>query len=91
MRAEDILPNQTDFIEQGGLRLRKGSVAAFLANARILDDPQAAATDQQQAEADLQALLPVLDALGLFEVFEVKPAAARQLVARYLATRPAAA
>lgn len=70
MRAEDILPDDRDIAHLGGVAVRKGSVAAFLANARVLADPAAPAQAREQAERDARELLPALRALGLFEAME---------------------
>ena len=83
MRPEDILPDSVDHITIQGTSLRKGTVAAFLANVRIWLDEQANADARAQAEADLAATLPALHALGLFEVLEVRDAALREWLARH--------
>ncbi|QWP76890.1 hypothetical protein J5226_00290 [Lysobacter sp. K5869] len=72
MRAQDILPELQNEVRVGGLVARKGSVAAFLANARVLADPAAPAEARAQAERDTRELLPALRALGLFEVMDVR-------------------
>ena len=76
MKAEDILPDRQDRIHLGGVEIRKGSVGAFIANARLLPAEQ-----RRQAEEDLRALLPAIRALGLLELFELRDARLRTLVA----------
>jgi hypothetical protein len=78
MKAQDIIPDGQDFTVIGGRTVRKGSVGAFLANARILEDASASAEDKQSARQDLHALVPTLDALGLFDVFELRCATLRE-------------
>jgi hypothetical protein len=85
MRAQDVLPDGQDFAVIDGQPLRKGSVAAFLANVRILEDASTLAADRQAAEQDLVSLIPTLDALGLFDVFELRSPALRAEVARHRA------
>ncbi|MFH0131011.1 hypothetical protein ACGLHS_12430 [Variovorax sp. VaC1] len=85
MQAQDVLPDGQDFVVRNGLTLRKGSVGAFLANAQLLQDPLATPEARQAAERDLIALLPALDALGLFDVFELRSPALRDEVARHRA------
>jgi hypothetical protein len=68
MRAEDILPDDTSHIERGGMTLRKGTVAAFLANAAVWLDPGADAAAVAAAEAAMIEARPALDALGLFDI-----------------------
>ena len=82
MKAQDVLPDGEDFTVVNGRTLRKGSVAAFLANVRILEDAGASAADRHAAEQDLALLVPTLDALGLFDVFELRSPALRDEVAR---------
>lgn len=82
MRPEDLLPDDQDHVQRDGLTVRKGSVGAFLANARLLQDPAASHADRASAERDLRALLPGLHALGLFDVLVPRDPALRQLVER---------
>ena len=85
MQAQDVLPDGQDFVVRNGLTLRKGSVGAFLVNAQLLQDPNATLEARQAAERDLIALLPALEALGLFDVFELRSPALRDEVARHRA------
>ena len=84
MRPEDVLPDDVNRGEINGVSVRKGSVGAFLANARILADPAASAQDRAIAERDLVALLPGMPALGLFDVFAIRDERLRALVERHL-------
>ena len=84
MRPEDVLPDDVNRGEINGVSIRKGSVGAFLANARILADPAASAEDRATAERDLVALLPGMRALGLFDVFAIRDETLRALVDRHL-------
>lgn len=77
MRAEQMLPDQTDRIESGGTTIRKGTVGAFLINARALTDPETTPAERARAEADALDALPALRALGLFDVMEVRDPALR--------------
>ncbi|NTX41967.1 hypothetical protein HT749_00970 [Burkholderia cepacia] len=77
MRAEQMLPDQTDRITLGDTTIRKGTVGAFLVNARVLTDPNAAPAERARAEADAIDALPALRALGLFDVLEVRDPALR--------------
>lgn len=80
MRAQDILPERQNEVRIGDIVARKGSVAAFLANARVLADPAAPAEARAQAERDTRELLPALRALGLFELLEIRDAQVRAWV-----------
>jgi hypothetical protein len=85
MRPEEVLPDDVNRGEINGVSIRKGSVGAFLANARVLADPAASAQDRSTAERDLIALLPALRALGLFDVLAIRDEKLRALVDRHLA------
>ncbi|ALM51474.1 hypothetical protein [Halomonas huangheensis] len=80
MRAEDILADDQQQVERRGVTIRKGSVGAFLANARILSDASTDAEKHARAERDILGLLPALQALGLFEVFAIRDATLARLV-----------
>lgn len=80
MRATDLLPDDTNHADAGGVTVRKGSVGAFLVNARVLADATASADARATAERDLIELVPALRALGLFEIFEIRDPALRALV-----------
>ena len=71
-RAQDLLPDDIDQAKFGGQSVRKGSVGAFLANARTLTDPTATIEARAAAERDIIELLPALRALGLFDVLEIR-------------------
>jgi len=72
MKAEDLLPDDQNRADIRGLSVRKGTVAAFLANARTWIDPQASAVERSVAEQDMAEALPALRGVGLFEVLEVR-------------------
>lgn len=88
MVPEDILADGQQHLDLDGLRVRKGSVAAFMANVRLLDAPDCLPAARERARADLLALLPGLRALGLFDVFALKSAAAQAIVDAAPAPRP---
>jgi len=81
MRAEDVLPDHINQTQLHGVTLRKGTVAAFLANARLWCDPQTATADRAAVERDMSDALPALRALGLFELLEVRDAGLRDWLA----------
>ncbi|MFT0544898.1 hypothetical protein ACMHYO_00890 [Allopusillimonas ginsengisoli] len=80
MRAEDILSDEQNQVERGGVVIRKGTVAAFMANARVWCDPGADVAQRQNAERDILDALPGLHALGVFDVFSVKDAELRRFL-----------
>lgn len=80
MKAQDVLSDNQNQVERNGVVIRKGSVGAFLANARIWCDPAVDASLRATAEADIVEGLPVLRELDLFDVFEVRNDALRALI-----------
>ncbi|KWF38124.1 hypothetical protein [Burkholderia pseudomultivorans] len=77
MRAEQLLPDDQNRIGTGNTTIRKGTVGAFLVNARVLTDPHASTAERARAEADVLDALPALRALGLFDVLDVRDGALR--------------
>ena len=82
MKAEDILPDDVNLRPFGELIVRKGTVAAFLANARTWLADASTADERATAERDLLDTLPALAALGLFDVLEVRDPRLRALIDR---------
>lgn len=81
MRAEQILPDGTDHVDLGnGVRARKGSVTAFLANASLFEQPCLDDDARAALLDDLRAGLPALSAMRLFDVFEIRNPALRVAV-----------
>ena len=82
MKAEDVLPDGVDRTNASGIAVRKGTVAAFLANARTIADDASPAEARREAERDILDALPALRAIGLFDVLEVRDARVRALTER---------
>ena len=80
MRAEDILPDHLSHAHLDGVTVRKGSVGAFLANARVLADAAAPDAAREEAGRHLAELLPALRALGLFDVLAVRDPAVQAFI-----------
>ncbi|MBK5414340.1 hypothetical protein [Pseudomonas sp. TH31] len=83
MRAEDLLPDPLDQSQFNGTSVRKGTVGAFLINARTLADPGASDEQRRVAEQDIIEALPALRALGLFEILQVRDPHLRVLCERH--------
>lgn len=77
MRAEHLLPDALSKAQLRGVTIRKGTVGAFLVNARVWCDPAAPEADRATAAADMTDALPALHALGLFDVLELRDPALR--------------
>lgn len=80
MRAEDVLADQQNQGQFNGVTVRKGTVGAFLANARLWLDETTSDAERSIAERDILDALPALHALGLFDILQVRDLALRELV-----------
>jgi hypothetical protein len=63
-----------------GLTVRKGTIGAFLANARIWSDKGTATVARVNVEKDIVDSLPALRALGLFDICAVRDEALQRLI-----------
>lgn len=77
MKAQDVLPDGKDQGIFHGVAVRKGTVGAFLANARVCVDPAAPPEAVADARRDIQDAMPALRALGLFDILQVRDPALR--------------
>ena len=80
MKATDILPDDVNTIERDGRTIRKGSVAAFIANAKLIEASDTPADLRARAEADLRELVQALVDASVFEVFEVRSPKIKALI-----------
>jgi hypothetical protein len=69
---KQMLPDDKNQREFNGVSVRKGSVGAFIANARVLEDPSSSPEARAAAERDIIDVLPALRALGLFDVLTIR-------------------
>lgn len=67
VRPEDILPDGVDSTTIQGKVVRKGTVAAFLANVVILEDPNSSPAEKANAKSMLQELAPDVVTIGLHQ------------------------
>lgn len=65
VRPEDILPDGVDSTVMNGQAVRKGTVAAFIANIDILEDTKTSAEQKQSAMQILRELAPAVRTVGL--------------------------
>lgn len=82
MRAEDILPDNINQRTESGVTVRKGSVAAFMANVRIMQQSRPKDLEYVLAWQHMMELLPGLLALGVFEIFEIRDEGIRGQIER---------
>ncbi len=68
IKPEDMLPDNQDFATANGQRIRKGSMAAAIANATLIDSPDATPAEKQAALDAIRELVPALKAFGLTQV-----------------------
>ncbi|MHC9418352.1 hypothetical protein ACYZX9_07135 [Sphingomonas citri] len=79
-RPEDVLADGVDHAEIDGAPVRKGTIAAFLRNARRWAEPDVAPPERALLTGAIAEAVPVLRLLGLFEVLEVRDPALRALI-----------
>jgi len=65
VKPEDILADGVDTTMINGRTVRKGSIAAFLANADILLSSDASESQKQEAINMMETLAPAVIAIGL--------------------------
>lgn len=80
MRAQDMLPDDQNQIERDGVVVRKGTVGAFLVNAKAWRDAAPGSDAHRLAEQYIVEALPALRTLGPFDVLAIRDAALRALV-----------
>jgi len=62
---QDILPDNLDSKDINGVNVRKGSIAAVLANIDILESSTTSSSEKQLALNTIKELAPAMVALGL--------------------------
>lgn len=80
VRPEDVLPDGVDSTVINGKTVRKGTIAAFLANADILENPTADGKQKQEALNIMKELAPAVVAIGLHKHVIFKNPEAEQLL-----------
>lgn len=72
IKPADVLPDGADYAEIGGKTVRKGTIAAFLANIEIIENPNIPQDQKKLAITTMQELAPSVIAIGLhkFVVFK---------------------
>lgn len=81
MRPEDMLEDEQDARIINGIQIRKGTLGAFIANARKLDAYPVYSTERAEILGQLRAFAPAVRALGLLEVFEPRSEVLQQIFA----------
>jgi MoxR-like ATPase len=70
IRPEEMLEDKQDAKIVNGIKIRKGTLGAFIANARKLDAYPVDSPERAEILGQLRAFAPAVRALGLLEVFE---------------------
>ncbi|MEU5304160.1 hypothetical protein ACH4YO_14460 [Streptomyces noursei] len=81
VRPEDVLPEGIDSTAINGLTVRKGSVAAFVANALRLDDLSEGTPEYAALVTQMRELAPALRAIGVLDVFRPRSPAVERIIA----------
>jgi hypothetical protein len=77
---EDVLPDAANSATMNGVEVRKGSVAAFVANVKLLETLAPGAPGRTAIERQLRALTPAVRAAGVFDVFTPRSAEVAAIV-----------
>ena len=80
VKPEDILPDGVDMANIGGKQVRKGTIAAFLANVDIFEDVHASEEQKQEAFAAMKELAPGVVAIGLHKHVKFKNAQVEKIL-----------
>lgn len=80
VRPEDVLPEGIDSTAINGLTVRKGSVAAFVANALRLDDLTEGTPEHAAVVTQMRELAPALRTIGLLDVFRPRSAEVERIL-----------
>lgn len=80
IRPEDILPDGVDRALSNGVSVRKGTVAAFLANIEMLEQANNNIAQRQEALMMLKELAPGVVAVGLHRHVVFKNAEVEQIL-----------
>ena len=77
---QDVLADGAEGDRFEGTYVRKGSIAAFITNVKLLETLDPVSSDYQEVADQIRSLKPSLDAVGLFDVVEVRNPAVRLLL-----------
>ncbi|CDZ78721.1 hypothetical protein BN59_03033 [Legionella massiliensis] len=80
IQPEDIIADGADYILIQGQKIRKGSVAAFLANIAMLENPKSTAEERADALQAMKELAPSLVTVGLHHHVNFKNEVAEEII-----------
>ena len=81
VRPQDMLEDQQDVATINGVQVRKGTLGAFIANARRLGSHPEGSAERAEILGQLRALAPAVRAVGLLEVFEPRSEELKEVLA----------
>lgn len=80
MKPTDMMSDHADYAEKNGTKIRKGTAAAFIANAKLL----ATGNLSKQMEAGIiekmTEIIPQLQAFGFFDVLKIRSDKVRKII-----------
>ncbi len=79
-RPEDVLPAGVEHVTLGGVALRKGTVAAFVQNARRWLDPHTPENERDALTGEMVRAGPALRAVGVLDIFAIRDARLAALI-----------
>jgi hypothetical protein len=82
MKPNELIPDGVDGGLFKGRYVRKGTIGAFIQNALLLADTTTDETTRQKCREDLLSLIADLEALQVFDVFELRDPELKKLVHR---------
>lgn len=83
MKAEDILPDNQDFVKIQGHEIRKGSIGAFMLTCKTLLEHNEDSKEYKMALEDIESQVPLLNKIGLFDFFELKSPRLKEIVTKF--------
>jgi hypothetical protein len=82
IRPEDVLSDAADSTFFGSLEVRKGTIGAFVANVKHLEQLAPADPHREAVQAQLLTLATALRAIGVFDVFTPRSPDLAEILAR---------
>lgn len=80
IRPEDLIADGSDYTQINGMQVRKGTVAAFLANIDLLENPNSSTEVKNQALCALNELAPSIVAVRLHHHVNFKNKVAEEII-----------
>ncbi len=80
VKPQDVLADGQEYAEFEGVSVRKGSVAAFIANVHALAEVEPGGPRWTEIVAQMRELKPALERIGVLDVFEIRDPKLRELV-----------